>query len=245
MQIPTSSSGPDSQAAVFDVTAGQYDEELNKGISITGETKEYFAEQRLAWVAQRMAALGIHPRSALDFGCGTGGATPYFFSAFPSLERLVGLDPSPSSLKVAQAAAQRQGLNAQFFASAAEALAVSPPVDFAFCNGVFHHIPLTSRATALAEVRALLTPGAWFAFSENNPWNPMMRYAMSRISFDKDAILIRPGPARRLLRSAGLTVHWTDFLFFLPKMFGRLRTFERRLEKVPLEIGRASCRERV
>jgi SAM-dependent methyltransferase len=44
--------------------------------------------------------------------------------------------------------------------------------DLAFCNGVFHHIPLEERAEAVAYVYRSLRPGGLFAFWENNPVEP-------------------------------------------------------------------------
>ena len=71
-----------------------------------------------------------------------------------------------------------------------------------------------------------LRPGGWLAFWENNPWNPILRYAMSRIAFDRDAILVWPRSARRLLRSVGLQVFETNFMFVFPAVLAFLRGIE-------------------
>ncbi len=107
-------------------------------------------------------------------------------------------------------------------------------MDMAFCNGVFHHIPLAERADAVASVFQALRPGGLFAFWENNPWNPGTRYVMSRIPFDRNAITLPPPEARRLLRSGGFHVLRSDFLFYFPRALAALRIMEPVLRKLPL-----------
>jgi trans-aconitate methyltransferase len=90
-------------------------------------------------------------------------------------------------------------------------------MDLIFCNGVFHHIPVVDRSTAMKKVYSSLRPGGLFAFWENNPWNPGTRYVMGRIPFDRDAVTLSARAARRLLREGGFEVMHTDFLFFFPR----------------------------
>lgn len=106
--------------------------------------------------------------------------------------------------------------------------------DLVYCNGVFHHISAGERPGAIEQVFKALKPGGLFALWENNPWNPVTRYAMSRVPFDRDAILVWPTQARRLLRSAGFEVLRTDFVFFFPAGLRKLRFLEPHLCKLPL-----------
>jgi SAM-dependent methyltransferase len=107
-------------------------------------------------------------------------------------------------------------------------------IDLAFCNGVFHHIPLEQRDAALGYICSSLRPGGLFSFWENNPWNPGTRYVMSRIPFDRDAIKISPTEARGLLRKNGFEIVRTDFLFFFPNFLKVLRWTEQALAGIPL-----------
>jgi SAM-dependent methyltransferase len=107
-------------------------------------------------------------------------------------------------------------------------------VDLAFCNGVFHHIPVGDRSEAVRFVFDALRPGGFFAFWENNAWNPATRFIMSRTSFDQDAILVFPHEARKLLREAGFEVLETDYLFIFPAPLAFLRPTERWVSKLPL-----------
>ena len=43
----------------FDDYAGSYDSALNQGLSLSGEPKEYFAHQRVRWLAARLSDLAI------------------------------------------------------------------------------------------------------------------------------------------------------------------------------------------
>jgi SAM-dependent methyltransferase len=110
----------------------------------------------------------------------------------------------------------------------------SQSLDLAFCNGVFHHIPLADRAHCVQYIKDSLRPGGLFALFENNPWNPGTRLVMSRIPFDKDAITLSPPTARQLLRASGFQILRTDSLFYFPRLLKFLRPAEKLLHKLPL-----------
>ncbi len=213
----------------FDAFAEDYDRALGQGLSVSGESKDFFAEQRILWLKRRLDAMEFAPLRILDFGCGTGSAAPYFRLHFPGA-RLVGTDVSARSIE--QARRQHAATGARF--------AVHPgyrpdePFDLAFCNGVFHHIPPSERADAVRYIADALTPGGLFAFWENNPWNPGTRMVMRRIPFDRDAITLTPPEARRLLRAGGLRVLRTDALFLFPRALRGLRFVEPWFAPLPL-----------
>ena len=46
-------------------------------------------------------------------------------------------------------------------------------------------------------------PAGYFALFENNPWNPGARLVMRRIPFDRDAIMLSPRHAARMLILSG------------------------------------------
>jgi hypothetical protein len=72
-----------------------------------------------------------------------------------------------------------------------------------------------------------------FALWENNPWNPGTRFAMRRISFDKDAVTLSPPQARRLVQTAEFQILRTDFLFIFPRLLRWLRPLESLLSRLP------------
>lgn len=212
----------------FDIYAQNYDEALALGLSFTGETKDYYAAGRVAWLAKRLAARKHRVRTVMDFGCGTGSGVPYLFDGLGA--RLVhGVDVSAASLETARDTHTRDGAT---FALIEERIGAT--FDLAFCNGVFHHIPVAERHDAAAYVHDALLPGGLFALWENNPWNLGTRYIMSRVPFDRDAIMMSPPATRRLLRDAGFDIVRTDYLFIFPHLLRALRPLERALSPFPL-----------
>ncbi|HEY8794311.1 MAG TPA: class I SAM-dependent methyltransferase [Gemmatimonadaceae bacterium] len=212
----------------FDIYAQNYDEALALGLSFTGETKDYYAAGRVAWLAKRLAARKHAVRTVMDFGCGTGSGVPYLFDGLGA--RLVhGVDVSAASLETAREMHTRDGAT---FAMIEERIGAT--FDLAFCNGVFHHIPVAERHGAAAYVHDALLRGGMFALWENNPWNLGTRYIMSRVPFDRDAIMMSPPETRRLLRDAGFDIVRTDYLFIFPHLLRALRPLERALSPFPL-----------
>jgi SAM-dependent methyltransferase len=175
------------------------------------------------------AKMSFSPRHAMDFGCGTGTATP-FLLGLPGLENLLGLEVSAKSLEVAR---RLHGSDRVQFRLCDE-YTPAGNIDFAFCNGVFHHIPIAERENAARYIFNSLRPGGLLALWENNPWNPGTRYIMSRIPFDRDAIMLSPRETPRLLASAGFKILRSDFLFYFPRALRALRGLESLLQKVPL-----------
>ncbi|MFM2082215.1 MAG: hypothetical protein RL380_906 [Verrucomicrobiota bacterium] len=220
-------SAPDSKAE-FDRYAADYDAALAQGISVSGEDKEFFARGRLVLLEKILRARNFPVRTALDFGCGTGQAAPLLREILRA-ETVLGVDISEGLLGVAQR--EHSGAGIEFRALKSH----TPAADFdlAFCNGVFHHIPLTERAGAVAHVFRSLKPGGLFALWENNPWNPGTQYVMSKIPFDRDAIKLSPPTARKLLREAGFEILRTDSAFYFPSALGFLRGVEPLLAKLP------------
>ena len=214
----------------FDAYAAEYDAALEKGISVSGEDKHYFARGRLLHLSKVLRKLNFVAQSAMDFGCGTGSATPHLFATFPSVRKLIGTDVSERSLAIAR---RQHGSDAADFLLMHEYFP-NAGLDLVFCNGVFHHIPVNQRTDCIRYIFDALRPGGMFALFENNPWNPGTRYVMSRIPFDESAITLSPPFARRLAREAGFQILRTDSLFYFPRALRILRPAETLLRKVPL-----------
>jgi len=214
----------------FDEFAGNYEAALQQGLSATGESKDYFALGRIKYLERQLARLGEKPAQILDFGCGTGTSVPLLLS-LPGAAAVTGVDISEESLKVA---ARDHAAGGKAIFATFQQLPPAGNMDLAFCNGVFHHIPLADRASSMKYVFDSLRPGGTFAFWENNPWNPGTRYVMSRIPFDRDAITLSPPQSQKLSISAGFEVLATRFLFFFPKSLGWMRWMEPAFIRVPL-----------
>lgn len=161
----------------FDEFAEDYDRALNQGISISGETKDFFASRRIKWLSGLLDKRGFETRSVIDFGCGIGSATPYILRDLKA-QSVLGIDPSAKSIRLAQA--NNSSVSVRF--CRLDEYRPDAGVDLAFCNGVFHHIPVTERAASASYVYRSLREGGLFSFWENNPWNPGAMYCMKKKS---------------------------------------------------------------
>jgi trans-aconitate methyltransferase len=213
----------------FDFHADSYDADLNQALSVSGEDKDYFASRRVRWVARCLAKLGEKPRHILDYGCGIGDTSQLLQAAFEA-DRVVGVDISPRSLELAT---ERNATTACQFASFADYSALES-IDLVYCNGVFHHIPVIERASAVDYIFDRLRSGGMFSLWENNPWNPGTRYVMSQCVFDHDAVMIPSPQARALLQTSGFEIVRTDYCFFFPRFLAGLRFIEGSLSSFPL-----------
>ena len=205
-----------------------YDAALDRGISVSGEDKTYFARGRVAWLAECLKSHGLRPERVLDFGCGTGTAAPFLLDILEST-RLIGVDTSARSIETARLL---HGSDRSRFLTLDEYQPCGE-VDLAYCNGVFHHIPLNLRDEAVNYLVRSLRPGGLFACWENNPWNPGTRLVMKRIPFDRDAITLSPPVARCLMAHGGFEILSTHFLFVFPKPLSLLRGLEPWMCKLP------------
>lgn len=224
----------------FDDYAAEYDAALEKGISVSGEDKTFFARGRVAWLARCLNRLGVQPKTAMDFGCGIGSTAPFLFDLL-GIESVVGVDVSPKSLSVAttlHATRRVRFLPIEEYEPAER-------LDLVFCNGVFHHIPRTKREAAVDYVRRSLRPGGVFALWENNAWNPGTRYVMSRIPFDRDAVTLTAAESRRLLSCSGFEIISTDYLFVFPAVLRWFRPIEPVVSRLPFGAQyQVLCRKR-
>lgn len=220
MHKPSDSDSPRAPAA-FDRVSGTYDAELARGLSLTGEERDFYARGRIAWLARCLGQWNLCPRHILDFGCGIGDTAPLLLEAFGA-QTVLGVDPSSGLLETAR----RENGNASVSFVELGEFAPAGDIDLAYCNGVFHHVAPAQRPATVRLVRRALRPGGIFALWENNPWNPGTRLIMSRVPFDRDAILLWPSETRRLLRAEGFEILATSYRFIFPSFLRALRPAE-------------------
>lgn len=213
----------------FDQYAAEYDCALNQGLSISGENKDYFARKRIEWLRDRLLPDLASLDLIMDYGCGIGSSSPLLIDILGA-KAIVGTDVSAKSLQIA---ARNYGSDKTQFLRF-DQCRPQCKFDLIYCNGVFHHIPLAERGAAVGYIYSSIRPGGFFAFWENNPWNPGTRIIMSRTSFDRDAITIAAPQARALLQSGGFEILRTDFLFIFPSILRCLRWMEPRCAGIPL-----------
>jgi SAM-dependent methyltransferase len=217
---------------LFDLSA-EYEQMLNQGIRLSGEDRHFFLIGRVRYL-MGILPMGFQPKRILDFGCGIGDTTAYLASMFPAAE-VIGMDESAKAL---EHAVERFGADRVRFEGIEN---ISPDYfDLVYVNGVFHHIPPAERIGALNLIRQSLSPGGRLALFENNPWNPGARMVMKRIPFDRDAIMISPREAVRLVSESGFQ-HPAQVrsLFYFPRFLAWLRAAEVVLDR--LLLGAQYC----
>ena len=84
----------------FDSYAHDYQTALHRGLAVSGEDATFFAKERIAWLSRCLKTNGFTPNTILDFGCGIGSATPFFFELL-NAQSVVGVDLSAESLTIA------------------------------------------------------------------------------------------------------------------------------------------------
>lgn len=191
--------------------------ELRHGRIIAGRAAAVWGQHGVAGqarVARRSALLADAVRAVagsivLELGCGTGEYTERLAASGASL---VALDLVPDLIRVA--AARALPAPVRFVLGDAEALPFQDAsFDGVVGNAVLHHLRL---APALQEIRRVLRPGGWCAFTEPNMLNPQV------------ALMKNVPPLKRLL---GDTPHETAFV----APFIRRRFEEQRLRVARVE----------
>ncbi len=167
--------------AMKDAFAGadvsSYDADLSRGLRLSGENKEFFAQGRLAVLARRLTVHGgSAPLRILDYGCAAGETTLLLADRWPAAQ-ITGVDTSESL--IGEARGKIRGSRCAF--RVLSELPADAVFDLIYCNGVFHHVAPRERADVLAWIRRHLAPGGFFALWENNSWNPGTRWIMSRV----------------------------------------------------------------
>jgi SAM-dependent methyltransferase len=207
-----------------------YDEMLQRGIGLAGETKDYFIDGRVACLRSRLAGDAQHINSILDFACGVGDASSPLADAFGATE-VVGVDVAIGAVEEAR----RRVTDDRVRFALLDDIPRQGRFDLCYVNGTYHHIPPGQRLSVTRRIHELLRPGGILALFENNPWSIPARLVMRRIPFDRDAVMLRPATARRLLITSGFaTTTRVDYLFFFPRALGPLRNIEPGLRRVPL-----------
>ena len=213
----------------FDRYARQYDEDLNKGLILTGESKEYYIKGRISWLSLKLRETGCSPTNALDYGCGTGASCISLLKIL-NLAEVAGVDVSRDSIEEARRLYGSD--NVDFFEYGE--FCPGEQFDLVYCNGVFHHVPEDDRPEAVKTVYNSLKKNGIFCFWENNPWNPGTRICMSRVPFDRDAVMLSPSKAASLLTSNGFNVKSISYMFIFPGFLGAFRPLEPLLSRWPL-----------
>lgn len=221
---------PGELRAEFDRLADAYRDLHEANVAITGEAPEFFAEYKVADLANLVQQHGRTVRDILDFGSGIGNSIPWFRKYFPRA-RLSCADVSPRSIEVARE--RFPGPERHVLVQARIPLApASQDVVFSAC--VFHHIPHEEHLRWLRELRRVVRPGGLLVVYEHNPANPLTVHAVRTCPLDVNARLVQPVQLRCHAAQAGWRSGRVDYKLFFPRVLRMLRPLEAHLEWLPL-----------
>jgi ubiquinone/menaquinone biosynthesis C-methylase UbiE len=79
-------------SAEFDEFARKYEKTMERACAVSGESPDFCAVERMQWCRRRLHHW-LPADTALDFGCGTGGSTRYFFDTL-GCQKVIAVDPS-------------------------------------------------------------------------------------------------------------------------------------------------------
>jgi 2-polyprenyl-3-methyl-5-hydroxy-6-metoxy-1,4-benzoquinol methylase len=210
-------------AAEFDTFASSYEDLLNRSVSISGDTSDYFAAYKAAYIARNIAPGG---GKLLDYGCGIGLLAGHLRRRLPNA-RIDGFDISQDCVNQIDAKLAQQGT---FTSDPKETGAA---YDVIVLSNVLHHVKPEERANLLLDIRSRLAKNGKLVIFEHNPINPLTRWAVSQCVFDQDAILLTAREMLRCLRGASLRVLRRDYVVFFPRYFAWFRPLEPLLRWCP------------
>ena len=201
---------------------------MQSSIDFSGLRHDFFLEAK-AGVLERI--LRDHfgpakPATALDVGCGIG----LLHSRLTSLvEKLVAVDTSAVSIEQAKQA--NPGVEYSVIDGSLPYRDETFELVLAVC--AVHHVPPGDWHAFVGEMHRVTRKGGLTCIIEHNPLNPLTRLAVSRCSFDADAVLLRAGRTRGLLEQAGGSAVRTEFFLTLPSRRPLALSIERWLGRLP------------
>lgn len=210
--------------AEFDAFAATYEQSLDASIGITGESFNYFAQYKAAYIARSVSPSG--PARILDYGCGVGLLSRHLHALMPE-KQVDGFDPSEESILRIDPGLRLQG------SFTSELCLIGQGYDVIVLANVLHHVRPENRRELVQRLTARLRSGGKVVVFEHNPVNPLTRRAVSQCVFDGDAILLPERETRGYFRDRGFRLR-RDYIVFFPRFLSWLRPIERFLAWCPL-----------
>ena len=216
--------------AEFDQMAEAYYEKHKANIAITGESPEYFAEYKIADLAELVRKESIPSRQIFDFGSGIGNSLPFFRKYFGQSELQCG-DVSAKSIEIAQTRFPGQE---KYLLVGRKIPLPTHSQDIAFSACVFHHISHDKHRYWLRELHRIVRPGGLLVIYEHNPLNPLTVHAVNTCPLDINARLIPGKKMRFRAMESGWEKTVLEYRVFFPSILKGLRLAEKYLGWLPL-----------
>ena len=130
----------DTHDELFEL-GSSYDEMLEQGISLSGESKDYFIDGRIDHLRARLAdGASSQVASVLDFACGVGDASSRLAAAFDGA-RVFGVDIAEGAVEEARRRVEDDRVEFGLL----DAVPDDARFDLCYVNGAYHHIPPAQR----------------------------------------------------------------------------------------------------
>jgi SAM-dependent methyltransferase len=225
MGLPTLPRSPENPLAEFDGFATNYKELLSDSVRITGESSDYFAAYKAAYIATRV---GLPPNGQLlDYGCGVGLLSRHLKNCLTEVQ-IDGFDVSQDSVNRVEESLLRQGT----FTSNLNCLGRA--YDLIVLSNVLHHVRPHERHRLIGDAALRLADGGKLVIFEHNPINPLTRWAVSQCPFDEDAVLLPLRETCDYFRNDELRPLSRDYIVFFPRWLRWFRQMEPYLRWCPL-----------
>jgi SAM-dependent methyltransferase len=208
----------------FDKYAHSYEDLVQDPIRdlFSGGGSEFFHVRKRDLIRDyfRRRSVNTCSLSYLDVGCGQGELLKLLRDDFG---KVCGCDPSSGMISTGELKAKE--IDARLQPENGPIPFNDHQFDFVTAVCVYHHVPPEHRRSLTQEVCRVLKPGGTFAIIEHNPYNPITKLLVGRISVDADAILLRPVESRHLLEQQGLTIENQEYFLYLPEALYRHASF--------------------
>jgi SAM-dependent methyltransferase len=213
---------------LFDDYRSNYRDVVQSSIEFSGLPHSFFMRAKADLLRKLIARrLGLEKPAMLDVGCGVGSFHPLLGGM---VGRLCGIDVS--SACVAQARADNRDVDYRAFDGSNFPFDDSG-FDLVTAICVLHHVAPAEWAHFIDEMRRVVRPGGLICLIEHNPLNPLTRLAVARCEFDRDAVLLGAGKARKLMAAGGLREIGARYFLLLPWEAKPARRVEGALGNLP------------
>ena len=214
--------------AHFDSYNQTYDATVNSAIAFSGLKVDFFTKAKAHYLVRILTERfgDISRIELLDVGCGIGNLHPFLTKA---VGRTVGVDVSSDC--IATARERNPSVDYRLYEGNRLPFA-DASFDVALTICVMHHVPPADWPLFARELRRVVKPRGVGLVFEHNPYNFLTRYVVSSCEFDKDAVLLNGGTAKRVLTEAGFSDVVVRHILSIPaasqsllqvdKLFGRL-----------------------
>jgi SAM-dependent methyltransferase len=217
----------------FDRYADSYNDVLNRSLRFSGYDSSFFDERKIREIYEFLKQRGLaeKPLRFLNFGCGIGKSEKFITRYFPQAA-VYSADTSRESIELAKAN-NRGRNNITFSVFDGYRIPFETEFDVVLAANVFHHIPRAEHVAVVKHISDNMTGNGHLFLFEHNPFNLLTRRVVHSSAFDKNAVLLSPLYAGRILRAGGFPRREIRFIHFVPKFMAFLTPMERLLRKVP------------